>query len=230
MLTWLAVPHIRGGPCNGGLGEMAAPVHEIPRTSGLRIDRRQRIVSVMPGDAISRPVIPPLGDTAWVLCGDEDEDLRSILRPGRSHLWSDARLTGKEIGQFVLFLQTGRGPPAWIGSGAVAGIAERWKIFGVWVDCRVLLARPLVAIARSVPGTGDSSTTEVGSWENRTLATRIGLRGFRMRTPFLEGGCDLRLTSSDTELLLQLQPELRRLLHREVHGLRGASEASTDAP
>ncbi len=184
----------------------------------------------MPLSAMSEPMFMPPGETAWVLCGDEDEDLRSILRPGRSHLWSDARLAGKEIGQFVLFLQTGRGPPAWIGSGVIAGIEERWRIFGVWVDCRTLLPRPLVAIARSVPDPGVSSRAEVTSWENRTLATRIGLRGFRMRTPFLEDGRDLRLTALDTGRLLQLQPELRRLWPGGSHRGRGAGEASTDAP
>ncbi len=192
--------------------------------------RGRPTASAMPLNAMSELMFMTPGESGWVLCGDEDEELRSILRPGRSHLWNDARLAGKEIGQLVLFLQTGRGPPAWIGSGAVAGIEERWRIFGVSVDCRVLFARPLVAIAPSVPGTGDSSTTEVGSWENRTLATRIGLRGFRMRTPFLEEGRDLRLTASDLERLLQLQPELRCLWPRGVHRGRDAGEVSTDAP
>jgi hypothetical protein len=162
--------------------------------------------------ALGETMFMPLGNTAWVLCGDKDEDLRRILRRGKSNLWSDAHSAGKEFGQFVLFLQTGLGPPAWIGSGTITGTEERWKIFGVWVRCDSLLPQPLPAIAHSVIGPSLSSREKGGSWENRTLAARLGLRGFRMRTPFLEDGCDLRLTPSDMERLLRLQPELRRVL------------------
>ena len=155
----------------------------------------------------------------WVLVGFPDEHLRSMLRPGTVRLWDDARTIGKTPGQPVLFLQTRERGAAWVGSGAITAVDERWKAFGVYVETRILLARMLVTEAGrpdGLPKTGLRSADSIRSqgmaaWENRTLAARMGFEGFRSRTPYLEEGRDIRLTASDLNVLYQLQPALRSL-------------------
>ncbi len=156
----------------------------------------------------------------WVFVGFPDEDLRSMLRPGAVRLWDDARTIGKTPGQPVLFLQARERGAAWVGSGVITQVEERWKAFGVWVETRIVLARTLPTVARGPeahPKRGTRPLDSIGSegvaaWENRTLAARIGLIKFRSRTPFLDEGRDIRLTASDWSVLCQLQPSLGSLL------------------
>lgn len=151
--------------------------------------------------------------------GFPDEHLRSMLRPGTVRLWEDARTIGKTPGQPVLFLQTRERGAAWVGSGVITGMDERWKAFGVFVETRTVLARMLPTESRDAaglptkgPGSADSIRTRgMAAWENRTLAARMGFEGFRSRTPYLEEGRDIRLTASDWSVLCQLQPSLRSL-------------------
>ena len=151
--------------------------------------------------------------------GFPDEHLRSMLRPGTVRLWEDARTIGKTPGQPVLFLQTRERGAAWVGSGVITGLDERWKAFGVYVETRTVLARMLQTETRDSEaplekgvGSGDSVRSRgMGAWENRTLAARMGFEGFRSRTPYLEEGRDIRLTASDWSVLCQLQPALRGL-------------------
>lgn len=75
--------------------------------------------------------------------GYPDEHLRSMLRPGTLHGWGDARPIGKAPGQPVLFLQTRERGAAWVGSGVIRRVAERWKALGLYVETRAVLARPL---------------------------------------------------------------------------------------
>jgi|GEM_PF-6155958 len=158
----------------------------------------------------------------WVFVGFPDEHLRSMLRPGSIRLWDDARTIGKLPGQPVLFLQTREHGAAWVGSGVVTSMEERWKAFGVYVETRTVLARMLgtVALDPDIPPKGKPRTVDsirsqgMAAWENRTLAARVGFAGFRSRTPFLEEQRDLRLTASDWSLLCQLQPSLRSLWPR----------------
>jgi len=143
----------------------------------------------------------------WVFVGYDDEDLGRELRPGRPYHWKDARTRGKEIGQPVLYLQTG-GVPRWVGRGHIAGIEERWKIFGVSVVLDHRIDPPLPTLARG-PAPPDGGAEITGRWENRTLADRIGIPGHRTHTPYLEEGRDLRLTAADRDELLRRQPALR---------------------
>ncbi len=155
----------------------------------------------------------------WVFVGFPDEHLPSLLRAGTTRLWDDARTIGKQPGHPVLFLQTRERGASWVGAGVIAEVEERWKAFGVYVETRTVLARMLptmTGVSGSHPPSVSSPVDSIRSqgmaaWENRTLAARIGLAGFRSRTPFLEGERDLRLTSSDRSLLCQLQPSLNRL-------------------
>jgi hypothetical protein len=155
----------------------------------------------------------------WVFLGFPDEHLRSMLRPGTVHLWEDARTIGKIPGQAVLFLQTRERGAAWVGSGVVTGVEERWKAFGVYVETRTVLAHMLTTVKRnpdSLPDRGDRAVDSIRSrgmaaWENRTLAARIGFGGFRSRTPYLGEERDIRLTASDWRVLCQLQPSLSSL-------------------
>ena len=156
----------------------------------------------------------------WVFVGYPDEHLRSILRAGTVHLWDDARTMGKVPGQPVLFLQTQEQGAAWIGSGVVHGVEERWKAFGVYVETRTILARMVPAFPASPedsPGHHRPVSMEsirfqgAAAWENRTLAARVGLVAYRSRTPYLEEGRDVRLTGSDWRILCELQPSLRTL-------------------
>lgn len=156
----------------------------------------------------------------WVFVGFPDEHLRWMLKPGSVRLWDDARTIGKTPGQPVLFLQSRDRGAAWVGSGVVSRVEERWQAFGVWVETRVVLARMLPTVARDPDGNPKGGTRAFDSidsqgmaaWENRTLAARIGLVEFRSRTPYLEEGRDIRLTASDWRVLCQLQPSLRSLL------------------
>ena len=155
----------------------------------------------------------------WVFIGFPDEHLRSMLRPGAPRLWGDARTIGKIPGQPVFFLQTRERGAAWVGSGVVTGVEERWKAFGVYVETRTVLDRMLTTVARDPDGrpTGGSRSVDsihsqgMAAWENRTLAARIGFAGFRSRTPYLEEERDIRLTASDWNVLCQLQPSLSTL-------------------
>ena len=158
----------------------------------------------------------------WVFIGFPDEHLRPMLRPGTVRLWEDARTVGKSPGQPVLFLQTREQGAAWVGSGLVSGVEERWKAFGVYVETRTVLPRLLVTVApspghspnRNPPGAEAVRSRGTAAWENRTLAARLGFGGFRSRTPYLEEERDLRLTASDWNLLCQLQPSLLHLWPR----------------
>jgi hypothetical protein len=155
----------------------------------------------------------------WVFVGFPDEHLRSMLRPGTVRLWEDARTIGKAAGQPVLFLQTRERGAAWVGSGVINGVDERWKAFGVYVETRAVLARMMPTETRDPEGlpkkgagSADSIRTRgMSAWENRTLAARMGFEGFRSRTPYLEEGRDIRLTASDWNVLCELQPSLRSL-------------------
>ncbi len=155
----------------------------------------------------------------WVFVGYPDEHLRSMVRPGTIRLWDDARTIGKVPGQPVLFLQTRERGAAWIGSGIIHQLEERWKAFGVYVETRTVLARMLATVTLDPDGQSESRIRSVDSiraqgmsaWENRALAARVGLVGFRSRTPYLEEGRAIRLTASDWSVLCQLQPSLRTL-------------------
>jgi hypothetical protein len=154
----------------------------------------------------------------WVFCADQEDDLRTILHPGVQHLWESARSVGKEPGQPVLILYEGPDPPLWLGSGKIIGPEERWKVLGVHVECREVLRHPLPSIPSHREGTmrpevADLLKAGAPRWENRSLATRIGLTGFRLHTPFMEEAADLRLSAGDSELLFVLQPTLRKLWH-----------------
>lgn len=152
----------------------------------------------------------------WVFSADLDEDVRSWLRVGGRHLWGGARSLGKERQQPVLFLRAGPPRARWLGSGVVLEPEERWKAFGVWVECRRVLKRPLPALPEKH---GSSDRPEVAeilragapAWENRALAAKIGLAGFRFTTPYLDDDEDLRVSASDWERLFRLQPGLRDL-------------------
>ncbi|HLN50471.1 MAG: hypothetical protein ACLQD9_08155 [Thermoplasmata archaeon] len=155
----------------------------------------------------------------WVFVSFPDEHLPSMLRPGTVRLWDDARTIGKVPGQPVLFLQTEGKAPAWVGSGVVTEVEERWKAFGVYVETRTVLANVLATVAPDVGGhptkgtvTADSIRSQgVAAWENRALAARLGFGGFRTRTPYLGEERDMRLTASDRSVLCQLQPALKAL-------------------
>ena len=150
----------------------------------------------------------------WVIVGDADEDLRGSLRPGEPHLWADARTRGKVRGQPVLFLQsTQDGRAHWVGSGFVLAPEERWKSLGVWIQCVRVRPASQVAPGRSTNGApGPMEDVPLGPmdrWENRSLASRLGVPGFRMRTPYLEDGRDIRVTAADRDLLFRFFPALR---------------------
>jgi len=155
----------------------------------------------------------------WVFVGFPDEHLRSILRAGATQLWDDARTIGKAPGQPVFFLQTRERGAAWLGSGIVRQVEERWKAFGVYVETWVVLPRLLPVVAPETgapPPSGHrpaDSVRRLGSaaWENRTLAARLGFTEFRSRTPYLEEARDLRLSGSDWAVVCELQPQLRTL-------------------
>lgn len=146
----------------------------------------------------------------WVFVGYPDEHLRTLLRPRAVRFWSDARTIEKVVGQPVLYLQTRDEGSAWIGSGAVVELEERWKAFGVHVETRSVLPRLLRVIAATRQSDITRSVLSLGGapWENRTLATHLGLAEFRSRTPYLEQGRDVRLTASDWHHLTELQPAL----------------------
>ncbi len=155
----------------------------------------------------------------WVFLGFPEEHLRSILRVGALQLWDDARTIGKAPGQPVFFLQTRQQGAAWLGSGVVRQVEERWKAFGVYVETRAVLPRLLPIVAHEPHSTTASGHPPADSvrrrgteaWENRTLAARLGFTEFRSRTPFLEETRDLRLSPADWSVLCQLQPHLRSL-------------------
>jgi hypothetical protein len=158
----------------------------------------------------------------WVFVGFPEEHLRTMLRPGTTRLWDDARTIGKVPGQPVLFLQTREQGAAWVGSGVVIRVEERWKALGVYVETRTVLPRMLETVSpdRDDPTKGGAhaahsiGTQGMGAWENRALASRLGFAGFQPRTPYLHAERDLRLTASDGALLCQLQPSLRSLWPR----------------
>ncbi|MGP8075173.1 MAG: hypothetical protein ACLP8Y_00285 [Thermoplasmata archaeon] len=158
----------------------------------------------------------------WVFVGFPDEHLRSMLRLGTVRLWDDARTIGKQAGQPVFFLQTRQRGAAWVGAGVVSSVEERWKAFGVYVETRTVLPRMIAAMTGDParhPSSGNHAVDSIRSqgmaaWENRTLAARVGLAGFRSRTPYLDETRDLRLTASDWGVLCQLQPSLSTLWPR----------------
>ncbi len=146
----------------------------------------------------------------WVIQAHEDEPLNLWLRPRAERLWEDARSAGKEPGQPVLFLQRGRGPPAWIGWGQILESPERWKVYGVNTVCTEVLDPPLPVVDPHVDRNMISNTED--HWENRALGTALGLLRYRNRTPYGEEGArDLRLTCADLHQLSRAQPGLRRL-------------------
>ena len=155
----------------------------------------------------------------WVFVGYPDERFRQIVRAGEVHLWDDARTIGKTPGQPILYLQTWKRGAAWVGSGVVIRVEERWKAFGVYVETRSILTRLIPTLAVEPEGPPDGRITSVESiraqgpaaWENRTLAARVGILEHRTRTPFLEEGRDVPLTAADWRLLCELQPSLRAL-------------------
>ena len=155
----------------------------------------------------------------WVFVGYPDEHIRQIVRAGEVHLWDDAHTIGKVPGQPVLFLQTRERGAAWVGSGVVSGLEERWRAFGVYVKTRSILTRMIPTLAVEPEGPPDGRITSVESiraqgpaaWENRTLAARVGIIEHRSRTPYLEEGRDIRLTGWDWRVLCELQPLLRAL-------------------
>jgi len=155
----------------------------------------------------------------WVFIGFPEEQIRTLLRQGSTHLWDDAHTVGKQSGQPVLFLQTRERGAAWVGAGVITGVEERWKAFGVYVETRTVLARMMPVVAEGL-ATGTASPNPavesvrsrgMAAWENRALASRVGFVGFESRTPFLEEGRDLRLTGADWNLLCELQPALKDL-------------------
>ncbi len=141
----------------------------------------------------------------WVFVGYPDERLDRHLVPGRIVHWRDARTMGVEADQPVLFLQLDERSGSWVGSGRIVDVEERWRAFGVRVRCLERLERPLPAVPGPVGPEG--ATT----WENRTLAARLGLATFRTRTPFLDEGRVHRLTAADLDRLVGIQPALRPL-------------------
>jgi len=162
--------------------------------------------------------VSPVSSGGWVFCAETDDEVRTWLRPGVQHLWGSARSMGKERGQPVLFLLEGPRPPLWLGSGKIIEPEERWKVLGVHVECLEVLRHPLPSLPTDREGIsrpGVASLIQAGAhrWENRTLATRIGLAGFRSHTPYLEEMVDLQLSSGDLEHLLVLQPGLYKLWH-----------------
>jgi len=151
--------------------------------------------------------LPPDRTVGWVIQAPEDEPLDSWLRPGTEHLWEDARLAGKEPGQPVLFLQSGRGSPTWIGWGRILESPERWRIYGVRTVCEERLVPPLPVVDPSVNLETVSGAED--RWENRALGTALGLLRYRNRTPYGEVGArDLRLTDADLHQLVRAQPRL----------------------
>jgi len=151
----------------------------------------------------------------WVFLGYPDERLRSWLRPGRVHLFEDARAIAKEEGAPVLFLQLGARSAHWVGAGTVAGLEERWKMFGVHVRCTRVLSPGLPSVPPARPaseGGGPATDLFRVPWENRALASHLGLDGFRSTTPYLDDRRDLRLTAYDLRRLVDLQPGLRALV------------------
>jgi hypothetical protein len=154
--------------------------------------------------------LAPERTVGWVIQAREDEPLSLWLRPGRERVWEDARSAGKEPGQPVLFLQSGRGPPAWMGWGRVLEPQERWRIYGVRTICVERFDPPLPVSDSSVDLQDLSSAGEL--WENRALGAALGLLRYRNRTPYGEVGArDLRLTDADLRQLVHAQPRLRRL-------------------
>lgn len=155
----------------------------------------------------------------WVFVGYPDEHLRSLLRAGTVHLWDDAHTIGKVPGQPVLFLQTREKGAAWVGSGVIRGVEERWKMFGVYVETRTILARmfpthtayPDRQSERHLASVESIRSRGTTAWENRSLAARVGIIDHRSRTPYLEEGRDIRLTDSDWRVLCELQPSLPTL-------------------
>jgi hypothetical protein len=154
--------------------------------------------------------LPPNRTVGWVIQAPEDEPPNRWLSPGTEHLWEDARSAGKEPGQPVLFLQSGRDPPTWIGWGRILESSERWKVYGVRTVCGERLVPALEVIDPSVNLETISGSEE--RWENRALGAALGLLHFRNRTPYGEVGArDLRLTDADLHQLVRAQPRLRSL-------------------
>ncbi len=158
--------------------------------------------------------------SGWVFLGFPDEALRRWLRAGTVRLWSDARSISKVEGQSVLFLQLGKAGAHWEGAGRIEAPEERWRQFGVRVRCTQLLPHPLPAVPATVSeptATGNPSREpripSEDLWENRALASLVGLHRFRSRTPYLEDSRDLRLSDSDVRLLRTLQPGIEPLLN-----------------
>jgi hypothetical protein len=126
--------------------------------------------------------------------------------------WEDASTSGKEPGQPVLFLQLGAESPTWNGWGHLLPVQERWRVYEVRTVCTEVINPPLAVVDPAVD-TGASLASE-NSWENRALGAALGLLRYRDRTPYREVGArDLRLTSSDLDLLGRAQPRLRDLGH-----------------
>lgn len=154
--------------------------------------------------------LPPERTVGWVIQAQGDEPLNLWLQPGAERLWEDARSVGKEPGQPVLFLQTGRGPPAWMGWGRILEPEERWRVYGVRTVCAERLDPPLLVLDPSVDLETVSGAGDL--WENRALGAAVGLLRHRNRTPYGEVGArDLRLTDADLHQLVRAQPLLRRL-------------------
>jgi len=171
---------------------------------------------------------PPERTVGWVIQAPEDEPLDSWLWPGTEHLWEDARLTGKEPGQPVLFLQSGRDPLAWLGWGRILEPLERWRIYGLRTVCGERLVPPLPVVDPSV-----NLETIAGSeehWENRALGATLGFLRYRNRTPYGDVGArDLKLTDADLHQLVRAQPLLRGL-GEPSRSVSARSKSTRDRP
>ena len=123
----------------------------------------------------------------------------------------------------MLFLETNRRAPRWVGWGSVVGAEERWRQFGLEVLCLGLLRPGLPVVDRSKPQLTPAGTTGgtggVHAWEYPELGRALGLDTSRPRTPYLETGArDLRLSVHDLAFLVELQPRLRHLGGGPVSG------------
>lgn len=161
-------------------------------------------------------VLPlPMRIVGWIIRGYPDEVLARALRPGDVYAWDDARTLGKEPGQPVLYLETAQRAPRWVGWGRIAPAAERWRVHGVVVECRMRIHPAWPAAPTGLP---PSSTLRPANsppghdWETPALGRLLQLSRARERTPYMDTDArDIRLTAGDLSYLVQLQPRLATL-------------------